>query len=208
MRQPASDLSRAAALLCSAQRPALLIGPEGRPASALLLRLALLLGAELLNTPDALGDVDADRGAGTFSFAAPPNATRVAETTDMLLAVSSLSEFTNRLGNSFGQARIIQLTASATDVGRNSKPALALVGPITENLEKLERLVRAKLPAPRPRWHTPSESRGLAAPPAPRPGVIHPAAAIEALQEAIARKLGYRLVDHRLELYGMPVEEK
>ena len=30
---------------------------------------------------------------------------------------------------------------------------------------------------------------------------------IEALQEAIARKLGYRLVDHRLELYGMPVEE-
>ena len=30
---------------------------------------------------------------------------------------------------------------------------------------------------------------------------------IEALQEAIARKLGYRLVDHRLELYGVPVED-
>jgi Fur family ferric uptake transcriptional regulator len=30
---------------------------------------------------------------------------------------------------------------------------------------------------------------------------------IEALQAAIARKLGYRLVDHRLELYGIPVEE-
>ena len=30
---------------------------------------------------------------------------------------------------------------------------------------------------------------------------------IEALQEAIARKLGYKLVDHRLELYGMPLEE-
>ena len=29
---------------------------------------------------------------------------------------------------------------------------------------------------------------------------------IEALQEAIARKLGYRLVDHRLELYGLPLE--
>ena len=29
---------------------------------------------------------------------------------------------------------------------------------------------------------------------------------IEALQEAIARKLGYRLVDHRLELYGVPLE--
>jgi Fur family ferric uptake transcriptional regulator len=30
---------------------------------------------------------------------------------------------------------------------------------------------------------------------------------IEALQNAIAKRLGYRLVDHRLELYGMPVEE-
>ena len=30
---------------------------------------------------------------------------------------------------------------------------------------------------------------------------------IEALQAAIAKKLGYRLIDHRLELYGMPVEE-
>ena len=31
---------------------------------------------------------------------------------------------------------------------------------------------------------------------------------IEALQEAIARKLGYRLVDHRLELYGVPNDDK
>src|SRR6202789_4480940 len=30
---------------------------------------------------------------------------------------------------------------------------------------------------------------------------------IEALQTAIAKRLGYRLVDHRLELYGVPVEE-
>jgi Fur family ferric uptake transcriptional regulator len=30
---------------------------------------------------------------------------------------------------------------------------------------------------------------------------------IEALQEAIARKLGYKLVDHRLELYGVPLED-
>jgi Fur family ferric uptake transcriptional regulator len=30
---------------------------------------------------------------------------------------------------------------------------------------------------------------------------------IEALQQAIARKLGYKLVDHRLELYGVPLEE-
>jgi Fur family ferric uptake transcriptional regulator len=32
-------------------------------------------------------------------------------------------------------------------------------------------------------------------------------AEIEALQEAIAKKLGYKLVDHRLELYGLPLEE-
>lgn len=31
---------------------------------------------------------------------------------------------------------------------------------------------------------------------------------IEALQSAIAKRLGYRLVDHRLELYGVPTEEK
>ena len=31
---------------------------------------------------------------------------------------------------------------------------------------------------------------------------------IEALQKAIARKLGYRLVDHRLELYGVPTTDK
>ena len=30
---------------------------------------------------------------------------------------------------------------------------------------------------------------------------------IEALQAAIAKRLGYKLVDHRLELYGVPVEE-
>jgi Fur family ferric uptake transcriptional regulator len=32
-------------------------------------------------------------------------------------------------------------------------------------------------------------------------------AEIETLQEAIARKLGYRLVDHRLELYGVPLPD-
>lgn len=31
---------------------------------------------------------------------------------------------------------------------------------------------------------------------------------IEALQELIARRLGYRLIDHRLELYAVPIEEK
>lgn len=31
---------------------------------------------------------------------------------------------------------------------------------------------------------------------------------IEALQELIAKRLGYRLVDHRLELYAVPIDEK
>lgn len=33
-------------------------------------------------------------------------------------------------------------------------------------------------------------------------------AEIEALQEKIARELGYKLVDHRLELYGIPLDKK
>ena len=31
---------------------------------------------------------------------------------------------------------------------------------------------------------------------------------IEKLQEAVARKLGYKLVDHRLELYAVPLDDK
>jgi Fur family ferric uptake transcriptional regulator len=31
---------------------------------------------------------------------------------------------------------------------------------------------------------------------------------IEKLQQAIAQRLGYRLIDHRLELYGVPVDEE
>jgi Fur family ferric uptake transcriptional regulator len=31
---------------------------------------------------------------------------------------------------------------------------------------------------------------------------------IEKLQHAIARRLGFRLIDHRLELYGVPVDEE
>ena len=31
---------------------------------------------------------------------------------------------------------------------------------------------------------------------------------IEELQREVARKLGYKLVDHRLELYGVPLEKK
>jgi len=31
---------------------------------------------------------------------------------------------------------------------------------------------------------------------------------IEALQNAIAKRLGFKLVDHRLELYGVPIEDK
>lgn len=31
---------------------------------------------------------------------------------------------------------------------------------------------------------------------------------IERLQEAVARKLGYKLVDHRLELYAVPLDSK
>jgi Fur family ferric uptake transcriptional regulator len=29
---------------------------------------------------------------------------------------------------------------------------------------------------------------------------------VERLQEAIARELGYKLIDHRMELYGVPLK--
>ncbi len=31
---------------------------------------------------------------------------------------------------------------------------------------------------------------------------------IERLQEAVARELGYKLIDHKLELYGIPLEDQ
>ena len=31
---------------------------------------------------------------------------------------------------------------------------------------------------------------------------------IERLQQEIAKRLGYRLIDHRLELYGVPIDDK
>ena len=31
---------------------------------------------------------------------------------------------------------------------------------------------------------------------------------IERLQELVARELGYKLIDHKLELYGIPIKEK
>jgi Fur family ferric uptake transcriptional regulator len=31
---------------------------------------------------------------------------------------------------------------------------------------------------------------------------------IERLQQEIAKRLGYKLVDHRLELYGVPIDDK
>ena len=33
-------------------------------------------------------------------------------------------------------------------------------------------------------------------------------AEIERLQQEIAKRLGYKLVDHRLELYGVPIDDK
>jgi len=31
---------------------------------------------------------------------------------------------------------------------------------------------------------------------------------VEQLQEAIAQQLGYKLIDHRLELYGVPLKRE
>jgi len=78
-----------------------LIGPEGRPAAAPLVDLADRLGAAILTTPDALSVVDHRRSSGTFSFGACALAREVIASADVVLAVSSLGEFSSRLGEAF-----------------------------------------------------------------------------------------------------------
>lgn len=184
MKSDQQSLEAAAALLSSAQRPLLLIGPEARDALEPLLRLADRLGAAVLTTPDALSLVDGARSAGICSFGASAAAGEAAAAADVVLAASSLSEFANRLGQAFAQAEVIQLTASVSDVGRNRTPSLALLGAIETTARELERLVHGQVQQARSLWFDPL-LHPLPAPPAPRAGVIHPAAAVDALERAL-----------------------
>ncbi len=173
--------------LAAARRPAILVGPEGTPAALLLLEMAERLGAAVLTTPDAKSVIDHRHSSGTFSFGAPARARRIVERADVVLAVSALGEFSCRLGEAFRQQRVIQVTESVMDVGRNLEPAVSLVGTtIAATIALLCAELLRLIPNARKQWFTePSGHTNAEAMPTARPGFIHPIAAIGAVQAAL-----------------------
>ena len=182
------DSVRAAVrLLIAAQRPTLLVGPEGAGAMPALLCIADRLGAAVLTTPDAQSLVDARRSCGTFSFGSSALARRVVEHSDVVLAVSALGEFSCRLGEAFRHVALIQLTERVSDLGRNLEPTVGLAtATLDVTAEQLARAVVELTEAAREPWFAElsSDAAALPAPPK-RAGFIHPIAAIAAVQAAL-----------------------
>ncbi|MET0790798.1 MAG: thiamine pyrophosphate-dependent enzyme [Polyangiaceae bacterium] len=180
-------LSVAAYRLCAAQRPMILVGPEGAPVSAAIVELAQLLGAPILTTPDALSVIEPSHSSGTFSFGASAHARAIVEQADVVLAISALGEFTCRLGEAFRRHSVIQIAERQTDVGRNLRPVVSLVGPtIRQSVDGLLRALRCLSPQPVQAW--PELARPAATDPylvPTRPGFIPPIAAIAAIQAAL-----------------------
>jgi thiamine pyrophosphate-dependent acetolactate synthase large subunit-like protein len=182
-----ATLDAAAQRLGAALRPVILIGPEGATAAARLLQVADRLGAAVLTTPDAKSVVDHHRSCGTFSFGASVLARRVMEQADVVLAVSTLGEFACRLGQAFTRHTLIQVTERASDVGRNVEPAIALVGSdIAATVQRLQTALTESGTQPREPWYA-ELSRQLPrmSPLSLRPGLIHPVAAITAVEAAL-----------------------
>jgi acetolactate synthase I/II/III large subunit len=181
-----ATLRAAARELASARRPAILVGPEAAPAAPLLLQMAERLGAAVFTTPDAKSAIDHWRSSGTFSFGASRGARRTIERADVVLAISALGEFSCRLGEAFRQHRLIQVTESVTEVGRNVEPTISLVGTsITNTVAQLCTELMRLVPTPRHDWFTELGAPSLEPLPEARPGVIHPIAAIAAVQSAL-----------------------
>ena len=180
-------LSAVASRLCAAQRPVILVGPEGAPAARAIVEMAERLGAPILTTPDAKSAIDHRHSYGTFSFGASASARALVEQADLILAISALGEFSCRLGEAFRTQCLIQITERASDVGRSVQPHLSLVGPaLVDTVFSLQRAVALLLPAPARRW---CEGLKVARPSpaifATKPGLIHPVAAIAAIQAAL-----------------------
>jgi len=168
-----------------AERPLILIGPEGAPAAEKLLRLADALGACVLTTPDALSVVSGSRSTGVFSFGASTRARRAVESSDVILALSALGEFSSRMGRAFASHTLIQVAESVTEAQGSRKPDVLLVGPV---VALVTRLLDAFEASPRPvraPW-LPAEPSDEASPPHPaRAGTMHPAAAMRALRRGL-----------------------
>jgi len=182
-----ATLRAAARELRAARRPVILLGPEGAAAAPVLLQIADRLGAAVFTTPDAKSAIDHRRSSGTFSFGASASGRRIVEQADVVLAVSALGEFSCRLGEAFRQHRLIQVTESVMDVGRNVEPAISLVGPaIASTVGLLAAQLSWVIPNARPAWFRElAGATSLQALPAVRPGLIHPIAAIAAIQAAL-----------------------
>ena len=146
-------LSAVASRLCAAQRPVILVGPEGAPAARAIVEMAERLGAPILTTPDAKSAIDHRHSHGTFSFGASASARALVEQADLILAISALGEFSCGLGEAFRTQCLIQITERASDVGRSVQPHLSLVGPaLTDTVFSLQRAVALLLPAPARLW--------------------------------------------------------
>jgi thiamine pyrophosphate-dependent acetolactate synthase large subunit-like protein len=175
----------AARLLRRARCPAFLLGPECRTAITEIVELADDLGAAILTTPDAISLVAGDRSSGVFSFGASDHAKHVMAKADVVLAASPLGEFACRMGEAFSGHTLIHVTDRESDVGRNSRPEVALVGPIEATIQHLRRALTPRARRPHDRWAERTRTAKHSSPPAVRPGYIHPAAAIDALRAAL-----------------------
>lgn len=174
-------------MLAEARRPAILIGPDAARAVDALLLMAERLGAAVMTTPDAKSLVDARRSCGTFSFGSSPLARAVMADADVVLAVSALGEFSSRLGEALCGRQFIQLTERVTDVGRSAQPTVSLSGlEVHELTTRLGAALQAHAARPQTRWFTEHILRHSGKhPPSTRPGVIHPIAAITAIEAAL-----------------------
>jgi len=178
-------LDRAVDRLSAAERPAILVGPQGAGAAPLLLELSDLLGAPLATTPDALSLIDGGRSCGVYSFGASAHARRTFERADLVLAVSDLSEFTCRLGEALAGRTVIQVVDSVACVGRKREPDVALFGDVPSILAELRtHLAQRGRRAP---WFEPLPPRTPSKPPAL--ASMHPEAAALAIEAALPERV-------------------
>lgn len=181
-----SELASFALALASAARPALLIGPEGAPAVPVLLEIAERLGAAVLTTPDAKSLIAPELSCGTFSLGASVLARTVMARADVVLAVSRLGEFSCRLGEAFRNCTLLQLTERVTDVGRSALPSASLLSPkLHEVAQDLANAIAEHVPRPRQAWFADHVACAASAPASEQAGVIHPLAAMAAVQAAL-----------------------
>lgn len=138
--------------LSRAERPAVLVGPEGRSLAPDLLAIAEWLGAPVATTPDALSVIDGDRSCGVFSFGASAHARQTLARADLVLAVSDLGEFTCRLGEAFASHTVIQVVESAASTGRRRSASLSLLGPVSATVTRLRAMLERRLVTRRPAW--------------------------------------------------------